>query len=65
MVRARNPQQKLLYVSGYGDALPSIELSTANAPVLRKPVYPSELLDAVQEVMAGEEAARELTRGES
>jgi hypothetical protein len=33
-----------------------MELSTANAPVLRKPVYPSELLDAVQQVMAGDEA---------
>jgi CheY-like chemotaxis protein len=55
MVRTRNRQQKLLYVSGYGDALPRNELATANAPILRKPMHASELLDAVQQVLAGQD----------
>jgi CheY-like chemotaxis protein len=55
MVRTRNRQQKLLYVSGYGDALPSNELATVNAPILRKPMDASALLDAVRQVLAGQD----------
>jgi CheY-like chemotaxis protein len=54
MLRTRHPGQKLLYLSGYVDALPSSELSTADAPVLAKPVPASELLDTVRRVLDGE-----------
>jgi CheY-like chemotaxis protein len=54
MLRTRHAQQKLLYISGYIDSLPSSELSTANAPVLTKPVQASDLLDAVRRVLDGE-----------
>ena len=54
MLRTRHAEQKLLYLSGYIDSLPSSELSTANAPVLTKPVHASDLLDAVRRVLDGE-----------
>ena len=54
MLRTRHPEQKLLYLSGYVDALPSSELSTVDAPVLAKPVPAPELVDTVRRVLEGE-----------
>ncbi len=54
MLRTRHPEQKLLYLTGYIDTLPSSELSTVNAPVLAKPVPVPELLNAVRRVLDGE-----------
>lgn len=54
MLRTRHPGQKLLYLTGYIDTLPSSELSTVDAPVLVKPVPVPELLDAVRRVLDGE-----------
>lgn len=47
MLRHRNRDQKLLYVTGHLDALPSGELTGANAPILVKPIRALELQDAV------------------
>jgi CheY-like chemotaxis protein len=51
MIRVHNRFQKLLYISGYIDALPSSELSDANAPILAKPVHASELQAAVTRIL--------------
>jgi CheY-like chemotaxis protein len=52
MIRVSNRQQKLLYISGQVEMLPSRELSGANAPVLPKPIHAAELQDAVRRVLA-------------
>jgi CheY-like chemotaxis protein len=53
MIRTRDPFQKVLYISGNLDTLPSSELSDANAPMLAKPVRASELQEAVRSILSG------------
>jgi two-component system, cell cycle sensor histidine kinase and response regulator CckA len=52
MVRYRNPNQRLVYMSGAVQTIPKTELDAAEGPVLAKPVRVAELLDTVQKVLA-------------
>ena len=51
MARQRRPGQRLLYTSGYRDALSEDELESAGAPVLAKPMRMSEFIENVRRVL--------------
>ena len=53
MIRAKNHQQKLLYLRGQTQVIPKDELRDANAPVLTKPIRAAQLWDAVRHALAG------------
>jgi two-component system, cell cycle sensor histidine kinase and response regulator CckA len=51
MARQRRPQQHLLYISGYRDALSKDELDLAGAPVLAKPMRMAEFIEHVRQAL--------------
>ncbi|HUC68874.1 MAG TPA: response regulator [Stellaceae bacterium] len=51
MARQRRPGQRLLFVSGYRDALSEAELELAGAPVLAKPIRMSEFIEQVRRAL--------------
>jgi two-component system, cell cycle sensor histidine kinase and response regulator CckA len=52
MVRYRNPNQRLVYMSGAVETIPKAELDAAEVPVLAKPVRVGELLEVVRTALA-------------
>lgn len=51
MARERRGHQRLLYITGFRDALSQDELERAGAPVLAKPMRMSEFLEQVWRVL--------------
>jgi two-component system, cell cycle sensor histidine kinase and response regulator CckA len=56
MAKHRNPPQKVLYLGGAQTSLSDNEREVMNGPVLDQPTDVAELLGAVKQVLASEEA---------
>lgn len=51
MVRSRNADQRIIYISGMMEGLPSKEIERLEDPILSKPVHIADFLEAVHKAL--------------